>query len=77
MTNYESRSNKPNQPLHHVRYEITHCMLIPKWRDEAPLLKEAVFLSFFVHARNQLFHEVLPAALALQDIARSLLHSSP
>jgi hypothetical protein len=38
--------------LHHVRYEITHCLVIPAWRDDTPMLKEAVFLSFFVHARN-------------------------
>jgi hypothetical protein len=37
--------------LHHVQYEIRHCMLIPEWRDDAHILKEAVFLSFFVHAR--------------------------
>ena len=37
--------------LHHVQYEIRHCMLIPEWRDEAHILKEAIFLSFFVHAR--------------------------
>ena len=37
--------------LHHVQYEIRHCMLIPEWRDEAYILKEAVFLSFFIHAR--------------------------
>ncbi|RXK55636.1 hypothetical protein ESB00_07040 [Oleiharenicola lentus] len=38
--------------LHHVRYEITHCLIIPAWREDAPMLKEAIFLSFFVHARN-------------------------
>src|SRR6266487_2029383 len=37
--------------LHHVQYEIRHCMLIPEWRDDAHILKEAIFLSFFVHAR--------------------------
>ena len=37
--------------LQHVQYEIRHCMLIPEWRDEAYILKEAVFLSFFIHAR--------------------------
>ena len=37
--------------LHHVEYEIRHCMLIPECRDEAHILKEAIFLSFFVHAR--------------------------
>jgi len=37
--------------LHHVQYEIRHCMLIPEWRDDAHVLKEAIFLSFFVHAR--------------------------
>jgi hypothetical protein len=37
--------------LHHIQYEIRHCMLIPEWRDDAPMLKEAIFLSFFVHAR--------------------------
>ena len=37
--------------LHHVQYEIRHCMLIPECREEAHILKEAVFLSFFVHAR--------------------------
>lgn len=37
--------------LHHIQYEIRHCMLIPEWRDDAPILKEAIFLSFFVHAR--------------------------
>jgi len=38
--------------LHHIRYEIAHCLIIPAWRDDAPMLKEAIFLSFFVHARN-------------------------
>jgi hypothetical protein len=37
--------------IHHVQYEIRHCMLIPEWREDAHILKEAVFLSFFVHAR--------------------------
>ncbi|HEX3251695.1 MAG TPA: hypothetical protein VHS05_19830 [Pyrinomonadaceae bacterium] len=37
--------------LHHVQYEIRHCMLIPECRDDAYILKEAIFLSFFVHAR--------------------------
>jgi hypothetical protein len=37
--------------LHHIQYEIRHCMLIPEWRDDAHILKEAMFLSFFVHAR--------------------------
>lgn len=37
--------------LSHVQYEIRHCMLIPDWREDAPMLKEAIFLSFFVHAR--------------------------
>jgi hypothetical protein len=37
--------------LHHVQYEIRHCMLIPEWRDDANIMKEAIFLSFFVHAR--------------------------
>lgn len=37
--------------LHHVRYEIEHCMFIPKWRAEARFTNEAIFLSFFVHAR--------------------------
>src|SRR5437762_909232 len=37
--------------LHHVQYEIRHCMLIPECRDDAHILKEAIFLSFFVHAR--------------------------
>jgi hypothetical protein len=37
--------------LHHIQYEIRHCMFIPEWRDDAPILKEAIFLSFFVHAR--------------------------
>ena len=41
----------PVSMLHHVQYEIRHCMLIPEWRDEADILKEAIFLSFFVHAR--------------------------
>jgi hypothetical protein len=41
--------------LHHVQYEIRHCMLIPEWRDHAPILKEAVFLSFFVHARALIY----------------------
>jgi hypothetical protein len=26
-------------------------MLIPEWRDDAHILKEAIFLSFFDHAR--------------------------
>jgi hypothetical protein len=26
-------------------------MFIPNWRDDAPMLKEAIFLSFFVHSR--------------------------
>ena len=26
-------------------------MLIPEWRDDAHIMKEAIFLSFFVHAR--------------------------
>jgi hypothetical protein len=38
--------------LHHVQYEIRHCMFIPEWRDDAHMLKEAIFLSFFVHART-------------------------
>ena len=37
--------------LHHVQYEIRHCMLMPEWREDAHILKEAIFLSFFVHAR--------------------------
>src|SRR5438552_8617972 len=37
--------------LHHIQYEIRHCMLIPEWRNDAHILKEAIFLSFFVHAR--------------------------
>src|SRR5438094_7096500 len=37
--------------LHHVQYEIRHCIFIPEWRDDAFILKEAIFLSFFVHAR--------------------------
>jgi hypothetical protein len=37
--------------LHHIQYEIRHCMFIPEWRDDAHILKEAIFLSFFVHAR--------------------------
>ena len=38
--------------LHHVQYEIRYCMLIPEWREDAHMLKEAIFLSFFVHARE-------------------------
>ena len=37
--------------LHHVQYEIRHCMVIPECREGAPMLTEAIFLSFFVHAR--------------------------
>ena len=37
--------------LHHVQYEIRYCMLIPECREDAHMLKEAIFLSFFVHAR--------------------------
>jgi hypothetical protein len=40
--------------LRHIRYEIAHCLIIPAWRENAPMLKEAIFLSFFVHARNLL-----------------------
>src|SRR5436190_15641888 len=37
--------------LQHVQYEIRHCMVVPEWREDAYMLKEAIFLSFFVHAR--------------------------
>jgi hypothetical protein len=58
--------------LHHARYEIEHCMVIPRCRAEARFTRESIFLSFFVHARSLMhFFERTRTAKSDDDVYAS------